>query len=75
MSRFTDNIRIIELLRQVAEEHPDWRFGQILVNTDAVQTRYVYDEQLVADPFYEEPGETLQRMQRNFMTTIIEEED
>ena len=45
------NRRILELVKEAIEEHPDWRFHQILQNMGV--------EQPAIDQWYEESEDTL----------------
>lgn len=65
MNRQEANREILKLLADMVEQYPDLRFGQILVNVDAVKLKP--DTQfgvgyVMVDPFHEEPTETLSRM-------------
>ena len=51
MTRQEANRKIIEFLSQMVERYPDWRFGQILMNSNALQQ---IDLGKVRDPFYDE---------------------
>jgi hypothetical protein len=60
MNRLEANREILNLLRAAVEQHPDWRFHQILQNLDVnlrdVATLKCFDQ------FYEESEETLERV-------------
>lgn len=62
MKRIEANREILNLLWAAVEQHPDWRFHQILQNLDVnlrdVATLKCFDQ------FYEESEETLERMTR-----------
>jgi len=51
MLRQEANKKILEILSNQIDKHPDWRFGQLLVNLNIVQTDY---EGRIMDPFYKE---------------------
>ena len=59
MTRQEANKKILEKLTRMVEEHPDWRFGQILMNSN-VLIRIDFGK--VLDPFYDESTETLENM-------------
>ena len=66
MTRQEYNRVIISILSKMVEEYPDLRFGQILVNSNALKgTTDAYGNFVVLDPFYEEPNKTLERMSNN----------
>lgn len=50
------NMQILELVKEAIEEHPDWRFHQILQNIGV--------EQPAIDQWYEESDETLCNIKR-----------
>ena len=52
------NRKILNLLSATVEQHPDWRFHQILYNLDISLTRI--------DQYYEESEETLRRVKPAF---------
>lgn len=61
------NKQIIDKLNRVIEEHPDLRFGQLLVNSNIVQISSKMDdkgllEPVVLDPFYDESSEIFNRI-------------
>jgi hypothetical protein len=66
MTRQAANYEILNKLYAVVEQHPDWRFHQILQNLDInlrdVATLRCFDQ------FYEESEETLKRVKQ--MVTI-----
>ena len=59
MTRQEANKKILEKLTRMVEEHPDWRFGQILMNANVLLR---IDFGKVRDPFYDESTETLENM-------------
>lgn len=59
MTRQEANKKILEKLAKMVEEHPDWRFGQILMNAN-VLIRCDFTKCL--DPFYDESVKTLENM-------------
>jgi len=72
MTRQEYNRGILSILSKMVEEYPDLRFGQILINTDALPgTIDYYGQFKVSDPFYEEPNKTLERMSNNKNVEIL----
>lgn len=59
MNRLESNIKILNIVKQLACEFPDMRFNQLLMNIAIIQSR---------DQFYEESEETLNRL-RNYIKT------
>lgn len=57
MTRQEANLEILKHLHDVVNEYPDWRFHQLLVNTDVMQSP-------VVDLFNEESTTTLHRVQK-----------
>lgn len=55
MTRYQANKQILEKLAKLVEKYPDWRFNQILSNTDVVLEGQ--------DMFYDESTETLKRLE------------
>lgn len=55
MTRYQANKQILEKLAELVEKYPDWRFNQILSNTDVVLEGQ--------DMFYDESTETLERLE------------
>ena len=55
MTRYQANKQILEKLTKLVEKYPDWRFNQILSNTDVVLEGQ--------DMFYDESTETLERLE------------
>ena len=55
MTRYQANKQILEKLTKLVEKYPDWRFNQILSNTDIVLEGQ--------DMFYDESTETLERLE------------
>ena len=60
MTRQEANKRILEILGEYVDKYPDWRFGQILVNSNIV-TVINTSNGTVCDPFYEESKVTLEK--------------
>lgn len=58
MTRYQANKAILALLTTFVEEYPDWRFGQILVNSNVLSHS---NGETCEDPFYEESIETLEK--------------
>lgn len=61
------NRELVKILSELVEQHPDLRFGQILM-TQGFLTSYTTGPQLgstthVSDPFNEEPMTTLRRVE------------
>ena len=54
-SRYQANKLILAKLEKLVERYPDWRFNQILSNTDVVLEG--------KDMFYDESTETLERLE------------
>jgi hypothetical protein len=61
MNRLEANQKIINLLSATVEQHPDWRFNEILQNLDVYCPTHV-------DQYYEESEATLKRVKQ--MVTI-----
>lgn len=59
MNRLESNIKILNIVKQLAYEFQDMRFNQLLMNIAIIQSR---------DQFYEESEETLNRL-RNYIKT------
>ena len=55
MSRQEANRKILSILSATIEQHPDWRFHQILYNLNISLTHI--------DQYYEESEETLKRVE------------
>ena len=62
MTRQAANHEILNKLYAVVEQHPDWRFHQILQNLH-INLRDVTEFKCL-DQFYEESEETLERIKR-----------
>lgn len=60
MNRLESNIKILDIVKQLACMFPDMRFNQLLINTQVVLEG--------KDQFYEEPEKTLDRL-RNYINT------
>ena len=71
MSRLLYNRAIINKLSELIEKYPYLRFGQLLINCEALSNDFkIHDgsEQLfIKDPFYEESEVTWKRMSKNKM--------
>ncbi len=61
MSRFSDNLKILEELIQLLNKEPDLRFIQALWALGLI-TRD--KDMVIEDRFYEEPWDTLKRIER-----------
>lgn len=57
MNRLESNIKILNIVKQLAYEFPDMRFNQLLMNISIIKSR---------DQFYEESEDTLNRL-RNYI--------
>lgn len=62
MTRQEANKRILNKLSELIEKYPDQRFGQLLVNTNIVETNLVMGHIEVDDPFNDESTEIYYRM-------------
>ena len=60
MTRLEANIKILDIVKQLACMFPDMRFNQLLINTKVVLEN--------KDQFYEESEKTLDRL-RNYINT------
>ena len=60
MNRFESNIKILDIVKQLACMFPDMRFNQLLINTQVGLEG--------KDQFYEESEKTLDRL-RNYINT------
>ena len=60
MNRFESNIKILDIVKQLACMFPDMRFNQLLINTQVILEG--------KDQFYEESEKTLDRL-RNYINT------
>ena len=60
MNRLESNVKILDIIKQLAYMFPDMRFNQLLINTQVI----LEDE----DQFYEESEKTLDRL-RNYINT------
>ena len=58
------NQELYKLLGEMMEKHPDWRFGQLLVNCGFVEQEYdgICEARMILDPYSEESSETLNRV-------------
>lgn len=65
-NRLVYNRAIVDKLSKLIEKYPDFRFGQLLVNTEIIQYCSDLNEQMfVKDPFNEESKITWNRMVNN----------
>lgn len=64
-NRQRDNRKIVWFLNALVERYPDLRFGQILFNYKFINWCNTDDGVKVCDPFYEEPADTLKRVEEN----------
>lgn len=62
LARQDANRAILALLAEQIEQHPQWRFGQLLMNTGVLQGQYTPEGWTFADPFSEESTTILRRM-------------
>lgn len=64
--RLKKNVELLEKLKSIIENYPDWRFGQILFNCGFIEPSHFEDKKgwIIKDPFHEEPGETLERVNK-----------
>lgn len=60
MNRLESNVKILDIVKQLAYEFPDMRFNQLLMNVLIILEG--------KDQFYEESEETLNRL-RNYIKT------
>lgn len=58
LDRYSANLQILQLLSELVEAYPDWRFQQILQNADISTCDG-------KDLFYEESVDTLNTMKKN----------
>ena len=59
-SRQNSNLEIVNLLIDYLIKNPNQRFGQALMNLNVLPRQ---ENSELADPFYEEPEKTLERIQ------------
>lgn len=64
MTRQEANKEILKILEDYVNKYPDWRFGQILVNSKILGVSYLSSGTVCADPFYEESEITLNRVKK-----------
>ena len=65
-NRLVYNRAIVDKLLKLIEKYPDFRFGQLLVNTEIIQYCSDLNEQMfVKDPFNEESETIWNRMINN----------
>lgn len=62
MTRQEANKKILEKLSELVEKYPDQRFGQLLVNTNIVETNQVLGHIEADDPYNDESTEIYARM-------------
>ena len=72
MNRLEYNLRILKLLQLYYVMFPTERLFQGLVNLRVVQTEYHASKMLWADLHYEEPRETLERLEQAFRARDID---
>jgi hypothetical protein len=61
MTRQEANKEILKILEDYVNKYPDWRFGQILVNSNVVTVIHTSNGSVCYDLFYEESKVTLER--------------
>ena len=61
MTRQEANKKILDILGYYVDKYPDWRFGQILVNSNIVTIVNTSNGTICDDPFYEESEVTLEK--------------
>lgn len=61
MTRQETNKEILKILEDYINKYPDWRFGQILVNSNVVTVIHTSKGTVCDDPFYEESKVTLEK--------------
>lgn len=71
MTRHQANMTLLEILKGYLTDNPDIRFGQALVNLNALEDDFMATKTQVwgrvyKDPFYEEPQETLKRVKETY---------
>lgn len=66
MTRYQANKQILEQLTMLVEKYPDWRFNQILSNTDVVLEGN--------DMFFDESIETLERLENSIIMKGLKDE-
>lgn len=66
-SRQRVNRELIKLIEHAVEEHPTWRFGQILYNMGIVRRIAGGDLGTVGDPFFEESVDTLHNVAEEYL--------
>ena len=64
MTRLKNNMKLLEILKNIIENNPDLRFGQILYVFGFIDHIYdkICDVTIIKDPFAEEPNQTLERV-------------
>ena len=65
MNRLLYNRAIVNKLSELIEKYPEQRFGQLLIDCDVIQTKFIDCGYILLDPFYEEPEKTWNRMINN----------
>ena len=71
MTRQEANRKLVEVINDLVETYPDWRFGQILFNVGIITRKK--DSLDIKDPFYEESTETWERIKK--VLNLIEGEE
>lgn len=59
------NQAIVDKLQEMVNNYPEWRFGQILCNSDIITFSFGEDHPIANDPFYEESKDTWEKMIKN----------
>lgn len=64
MTRLKKNVELLGILKNIIENNPDLRFGQILFNYGFVLPDHYEKKKgwMMKDPFHEEPSTTLERV-------------
>lgn len=66
MNRKEDNKKLLEILEEYLEAHPDIRFIQALWNLNIIDQQTIdacgFVSSFIVDRFYEEPEDTLKRI-------------
>ena len=68
MTSLEANRKILSILSATVEQHPDWRFHQILQNLN-VNLRDVTESRCL-DQYYEESEETLRNVSFKYLSTL-----
>lgn len=56
------NLKLLDLIMEQVDRHPELRFGQILCNLGILQYDYNDQKQPVIDPFFDESKEIYERI-------------